>query len=217
MTTDSSDSNLVDQLIVEYLDRKQRGESPSIEEYCQLHPEQADEIRSLLKTVDLADADLPDGDATDGMIDGTISEQPIEQLAGYRIVGEIGRGGMGVVYEAEHTELDRNVALKVLPSKASRDPKMVERFLREARSIAKMHHSNIVPLFEVGEADGRFFLAMQLISGRSLDVVIRDKAEESGSVSTENNWANSSPTTRRYREITHINVASCTGMSSLPI
>ena len=48
MTTDSSDSNLVDQLIVEYLDRKQRGESPSIEEYCQLHPEQADEIRSLL-------------------------------------------------------------------------------------------------------------------------------------------------------------------------
>ena len=90
---------------------------------------------------------------------------------------------MGVVYEAEHAALGRRVALKVLPDRLSGSAEAVERFRREARAIARLHHSNIVPVFEVGDDQGRLFLAMQLISGRSLDEVIgelRQHIDDSG-------------------------------------
>lgn len=180
----SSDSNpdLIDQIIGEYLDRKQKKESPTIEEYCQKHPGHADEIRSLLNIVDRVDADLPvESGSINNQFDtelddqsGSTRETPaLRQLAGYRIIREIGRGGMGIVYEAEHEGLKRRAALKVLPKPMSSDARPVLRFLREGRSIAKMHHSNIVPLYEVGEEGGRFFLAMQLIQGKSLDLIIK--------------------------------------------
>ena len=112
-----------------------------------------------------------------GMCDTDPSNKTPKQIAHYRIVAEIGRGGMGVVYEAEHAELGRRVALKVLPAHISTNEHAVKRFVREGKAIAQMHHSNIVPLFEVGEENGRFFLAMQLIDGRSLDHVIHDIAD----------------------------------------
>ncbi len=176
MPTDSSDANLVDALVVEYLDRKQRGEAPSIEEYCERHPQHVDEIRSLLRTVDRAEADFVVGNSTASVSRQLDPEPELEQLAGYRIIREIGRGGMGRVYEAEHEALGRRAALKVLPRSASQETQAVLRFIREGKAIAQMHHSNIVPLYEVGEDQGRFFLAMQLIDGRSLDQVIRDVA-----------------------------------------
>ena len=81
---------------------------------------------------------------------------------------------MGVVYEALDQTLGRRVALKVLPRQSSIDTKALARFRREGRAIANLHHTNIVPLFEVGNDGGRFFLAMQLIAGRSLDRVLAD-------------------------------------------
>src|SRR5205085_7230029 len=77
-----------------------------------------------------------------------------ERLGDYRIVREIGRGGMGVVYEAEQQSLGRRVALKVLPGRAAQDAKVVARFHRESRAAAQLHHSNIVPVYEVGEHAG---------------------------------------------------------------
>ena len=79
---------------------------------------------------------------------------------------------MGVVYEAEQVSLGRRVAVKVLPLHAARDNKALERFRREARSAARLHHSNIVPVFEVGQDGDAFFYAMQFIQGQSLDQVI---------------------------------------------
>ena len=79
---------------------------------------------------------------------------PLERLGDYRILREIGRGGMGVVYEAEQESLGRHVALKVLPEQRSPDPKQLRRFQREARAAARLHHTNIVPVFGVGEHDG---------------------------------------------------------------
>ena len=79
---------------------------------------------------------------------------------------------MGVVYEAVQESLGRHVALKVLPAEALPDPKRLERFRREARSAARLHHTNIVPVFGVGEADGRHYYAMQFIDGHPLDAVI---------------------------------------------
>jgi WD40 repeat protein/serine/threonine protein kinase len=90
----------------------------------------------------------------------------------YRIIRLVGRGGMGAVYEAVQESLGRHVALKVLSAEALIDPLRLARFRREARSAAQLHHTNIVPVFGVGEADGYHFYAMQFIAGHPLDAVI---------------------------------------------
>jgi WD40 repeat protein len=92
------------------------------------------------------------------------------RIGDYEIIREIGRGGMGVVYEARQSSLNRTVALKVLPQHASENPQALGRFRREARAAAKLHHTNIVPVYEVGEAGGTIFYAMQYIDARSLDM-----------------------------------------------
>ena len=102
-------------------------------------------------------------------------------ITGFDIVREIGRGGMGVVYEATELALGRRVALKVLPAQMLTDPWQVRRFEREARSAAKLHHTNIVPVFGVGEHDGTHFYVMQFIEGQGLDAVLEElkKARDS--------------------------------------
>jgi serine/threonine protein kinase len=97
-----------------------------------------------------------------------------EQRLGDFVIGrEIGRGGMGVVYEALQTSLNRKVALKVLSSTIGLTSKAVQRFHREAEAAAKLHHTNIVPIYATGEENGTHFYAMELIEGPSLDQVIR--------------------------------------------
>src|SRR5690242_21227587 len=98
----------------------------------------------------------------------------LQQLGDYRIIREIGHGGMGVVYEAEQVSLGRHVALKVLPSQALVNPTHLERFRREAKAAARLHHTNIVPVFGVGEADRVHYYAMQYIAGEGLDKVLHD-------------------------------------------
>src|SRR5260370_9048845 len=88
-------------------------------------------------------------------------------------VRELGRGGMGVVYEARQVSLNRKVALKVLSGGLGLTPKAVQRFRREAEAAAKLHHTNVVPVYATGEEDGTHFYAMELIDGPSLDHVIR--------------------------------------------
>ena len=162
-------------LVNEFTQRLEAGEKPSIEEYCQQHPELADEIRELFPTVE----ELGDLEATQPSVAATEVPLP-DQIGDYRILGEIGRGGMGVVYEAEHVTLGRTVALKVLPRRFTDDERALARFRREGQTIAKLHHTNIVPLFEVGEDQGIAFLAMQLITGHSLDHVIHDLSKGYG-------------------------------------
>jgi tRNA A-37 threonylcarbamoyl transferase component Bud32/outer membrane protein assembly factor BamB len=100
--------------------------------------------------------------------------QAARQLGQFRLVRELGRGGMGTVYEAEDLSLGRRVALKVLRFGALADAASVERFQREAATVAKLHHTNIVPIFSVGSLDGVHFYAMQFIDGRNLADVLRD-------------------------------------------
>src|SRR5713226_2250520 len=95
------------------------------------------------------------------------------RLGDFEIIREIGRGGMGVVYEALQVSLNRKVALKVLSGGLGLTPKAVQRFRREAEAAAKLHHTNIVPVYATGEENGTHFYAMELIDGPSLDHVIR--------------------------------------------
>lgn len=94
-------------------------------------------------------------------------------IAGYELLSKVGQGGMGAVYKARQKSVDRIVALKVLPPKLARDAEFVERFFREARSVAKLNHQNIVRGIDVGESDGFHFFAMEFVDGESVRHLMR--------------------------------------------
>ena len=93
-------------------------------------------------------------------------------IGGYRIVREIGRGGMGVVYEAVQVATGRKVALKVLPISSATDPRQIERFRIEGQAAAALDHPHIVPVFEIGCEQGVHFYAMRFVEGCSLAAVV---------------------------------------------
>ncbi|MEN8162045.1 MAG: protein kinase, partial [Myxococcota bacterium] len=95
----------------------------------------------------------------------------------YRVLGELGRGGMGIVYKAQDTILDRTVAFKVLPDSLRDNPQALKNFLREAKSAAKLNHPNIVTVFDAGEQDGRFYIAMEYVDGTTLKEILKRRGK----------------------------------------
>ena len=91
----------------------------------------------------------------------------------YQIVGELGRGGMGIVYKAKDTSLDRLVAYKVLPDSLQEDPQALKNFLREAKAAAKLNHPNIVTVYDMGAQGGRYYIAMEYVEGTTLKEILR--------------------------------------------
>ncbi len=161
----------VEVLAEEFLERRRHGETPTLEEYIERYPHLADEIRELFPAlIVMDDVDPRPGELSRPRLGGAA----LQRLGDYRIIRQIGRGGMGVVYEAEQGSLRRRVALKVLSPQAFGDARAQERFRREARSAAQLHHTNIVPVFDVGQEGDICYYAMQLIPGQSLDQVVRE-------------------------------------------
>jgi serine/threonine protein kinase/Flp pilus assembly protein TadD len=174
MTDQGSGREPLERLVEEFAARRRRGERPSLSEYTQKHPELADEIRELFPALAALEDARPADAGAEAATPAAEAGLPYRQLGEYRIVREIGRGGMGVVYEAVQESLGRRVALKVLPLGAAVHPTQAERFQREARAAARLHHTNIVPVFGVGEHGGTSFYVMQYIEGRPLDEVLAE-------------------------------------------
>jgi serine/threonine protein kinase/WD40 repeat protein len=179
MSTSESRSAAVMELAEEFLERYRRGERPSLKEYADRHPGLASEIRevfpamAMMENIAIADESL-EGDETAAHAAPSQRLALPDQIGDFRIVREIGHGGMGVVYEAEQVSLGRHVALKILPPQLIRNPKLRLRFEREAKVAARLHHSNIVPVFGVGEHGGTAYYVMQYIQGLGLDEVIAE-------------------------------------------
>jgi WD40 repeat protein/serine/threonine protein kinase len=158
------------EIVDEFVEAFRRGQRPTVEEFARRYPAHADEIRDMLPALVLMEkAKAPDDPPEQR---GQARPAPLRQLGDYRILREVGRGGMGVVYEAQQLSLGRHVAIKMLPSHALLDPRQLGRFQREARSAARLHHTNIVPVFGVGEQDGLHYYVMQFIPGLGLDLVL---------------------------------------------
>jgi len=176
MSVQSSDREPLERLAEEFAERFRRGERPSLTEYTERYPELAEQIRDLFPALAVMEqfgsVAGPPREPRDVQAGGRAALPP--QLGEYRLLREVGRGGMGVVYEAVQESLGRHVALKVLPFHHLLSPTHLERFRREARSAAQLHHTNIVPVFGVGECEGIHYYAMQFIQGQGLDAVLEE-------------------------------------------
>ena len=161
-------SDPFDEVVEEFVERCRRGDSPSIAEYEQRFPEHARRIRELLPSAAMMEQ-LKRRIRSSRDSESEWSQSAPDRLGEYRILREIGRGGMGIVYEAVQESLGRHVALKVIPRHSVLDAKRRMRFQREAQAVAKLHHTNIVPIFAVGEHEGVPYYAMQYIRGDGLD------------------------------------------------
>lgn len=163
-TADKAAAELVS-ILDEYLADLKAGRAPNRQELMARHPTLASQLEACLAGLEF--------------IHGAESAAPgkAQRLGDFRIIREVGRGGMGAVFEAEQISLGRSVALKILRYGAVSDPESIERFKREAETVAKLHHTNIVPIFNVGSEQGVNYYAMQFIEGRSLAEVLAEKRE----------------------------------------
>lgn len=155
----------------EFAGRLRRHEQPAISEYVARYPDLAAEILELFPAL-LAVEQAANPASRVGPAPEDQRLDAINRVGDFRIIREIGRGGMGVVFEAEQESLRRRVALKILAQQMVGDPRHQKRFEREARAAAKLHHTNIVPVFGVGHEGDAHYYAMQFILGQGLDKVL---------------------------------------------
>lgn len=184
-------------ILDEYLSDREQDFPPDIHEIVATHPDLKEALEISLRSLEFLDRATNQMAATESP--GVSIEKvrrPVEkQLGDFSLIREIGRGGMGVVYEARQISLDRRVAIKVLPFAAVLDQRQITRFENEARAAAQLHHPNIVPVFSVGCERGVHYYAMQYVEGGALDLVLR-QIRETNTPSSEEQSATSGETTR---------------------
>src|SRR6516164_3259453 len=172
----SSDDERLGEAIETYLALVEQGTAPEPDSFAARYPDLEEDIRAALEGLELVSGLVGQGSWYSGSGQAASPGRNSEsgrRIAGYRVVRELGRGGMGTVYEAVHVGLDRPVALKVLGMHVAPDSTARRRFLNEARTTAGLHHTHIVPVFDVGQVGGLCYYAMQRIEGSGLDRVVR--------------------------------------------
>jgi eukaryotic-like serine/threonine-protein kinase len=165
-------------VVQEYMSELDSGRAPDRRSYLNRYPELAAAISQCLDGLELVRAAGPRSSGSTSR--AAIPEVTPQALGDFQIIRELGRGGMGVVYEAVQLSLGRRVALKVLPFAATFDARQLQRFKNEAQAAALLHHTNIVPIYAVGCERGVHFYAMQLIEGHSLALLIGELREQAG-------------------------------------
>jgi serine/threonine protein kinase/Flp pilus assembly protein TadD len=169
----------LENLLEEFAGRLEAGEAVDVSAFAAEHPEHAEQLRRVLPTM-LVLADLGRSASASGAGAADDSVEPVQLLGDFCLIREVGRGGMGIVYEAEQVSLGRRVALKVLPFAATMDPRQLQRFHNEARAAAGLHHTNIVPVYAVGQERGVHFYAMQFIEGQTVADLIAELRQRHG-------------------------------------
>jgi serine/threonine protein kinase/tetratricopeptide (TPR) repeat protein len=175
-TLDPSDDPRIAAALVEYCALVDEGRLPGRGEFLAQHGSIAGPLEECLAGLELIDRAAGEFRPSSSSDPAAGAADHPSTLGEYRIIREIGRGGMGIVYEAEQSPLGRRVALKVLPSSASLDPRHRQRFQVEAQAAALLHHEHIVPVFGSGSDRGIPYYAMQLIDGRPLTRVVLELA-----------------------------------------
>jgi serine/threonine-protein kinase len=173
---DGSEDVVLAQIVAEVGDRVERGEPIDQEWYCGQFPGYAERLRSLWPIL-VAAGGLGRSESPEGIVldpQAAQSDDGNDMLGDFRLLREIGRGGMGIVYEAYQTSLRRKVALKVLTAAGAMDPRQIQRFQVEVQAAATLHHPNIVTVHSVGCDRGIHHYAMELIEGRSLADLIAE-------------------------------------------
>jgi len=149
-----------DEVLIEILNEFAEGKNIDVEKYCLKYPQYKDSIISKLKIAEYIKNDLEEEDLSG------------KKLNEYIILKELGRGGMGIVFLAIHSELSRLTAIKILPSSISNDKEALKKFQEEAKIIAKFNHPNIVPIYSISNERGMYYIAMGYIPGPSLNNII---------------------------------------------
>ncbi|MDF1844728.1 MAG: serine/threonine-protein kinase [Rubripirellula sp.] len=174
MMEQSEKRDPVEELGEEFLMRLRRGERPGISDYVNAYPELEDQIRTYFPAM-LGLERLKSYDVTPAAAAEVVFDlDPHLQWDDLCIGRELGRGGMGVVYQAEQQSLQRSVAVKVFPAEVANVPERSARFQRESQIAARLHHTNIVPVFSVGKQHGIPYFVMQRIDGLSLAQLIQN-------------------------------------------
>jgi serine/threonine protein kinase/Flp pilus assembly protein TadD len=166
--------------VEEFMAALEAGQKPARQEFLARYPDIVEALSECLAGLEFVQELAPElsKPGGDGLAEGDGPDA--KPLGDFRIVREIGRGGMGIVYEAEQMSLGRRVALKVLPFAATMDPRHLQRFKNEAQAAAGLHHPNIVPVHYVGCERGVHFFAMQLIEGQTLAAVLQQLRQPKG-------------------------------------
>jgi serine/threonine protein kinase/Flp pilus assembly protein TadD len=169
------DDESLAQVLFDLADRRRRGEAVDLDAAIAAHPHYTTELRRLFPTIDaLAELNRSTPAARESALAGNASGAELGTIGEYQIVREIGRGGMGIVYEARQLSLNRRVALKVLPFAAALDPRALARFKQESLAAAQLDHPQIVHVYTVGTDRGVHYYAMQHIEGQSLAQLIAE-------------------------------------------
>ncbi len=173
------DARLYD-LLEEFMSLLRKGQGISVREFARRYPDYADRIVADFPALLMAEGLRPKVSVAPGTSAAAKSEPAPELLAGYRVIRQIGQGGMGVVYEAEHPRLSRRLAIKVLLGRKG-SSNLAERFRREAEAASRLNHPNIVSVYDFGEHNGVQYLTMPLIEGTSLDTLLEEYRAQSRS------------------------------------
>lgn len=169
----SPDDSALAEILDQVTARLQQGERVNESALLKAHPEYAEQLRELFPALRmLGDLSKSGPDTLNGLM-GSKGHPTVGTLGDFRLLREVGRGGMGVVYEAEQITLGRRVALKVLPFGATMDSRQLQRFQNEVRAAASLHHEHIVPVHTVGCERGLHYFAMQFIDGKTLAEMLR--------------------------------------------